>query len=54
MDESHNAIGLRYNITENIDIKAQYDNQVIKQYINSGGPEKSNANIYTLSVDMVF
>jgi len=54
MDITNNSIGVRYNLSENVAIKAQYDNKHIKEYTDSTGAKKTDSDTLTLSVDMVF
>lgn len=50
----HNSIGVRYDYNSNIDVKLEYDYLVHDRHLDSLGPQETYANIFTLSIDVVF
>lgn len=52
--EKYHSIGMRYNITETVDIKFQYDYKSSFKYRNNPLDQTIYSNIYTFAIDMMF
>ncbi|MGB5965279.1 MAG: hypothetical protein WBF77_00960 [Sulfurimonadaceae bacterium] len=52
--EQHHAIGLRYDVITNVDIKLQYDYQTFDSSENPSAVKTPEADLFTIAVDWVF